>query len=419
MTTGEKMIASLEEGKLEEAMKHLDETMKFGTHEEKFSLAEELHHLGFLEEAKSLYENLLEYYPGEGELLIEIAEILVEMDKEEEAVERLSELDKEDPVYPRGLLLLADLYQMQGLFEVSEQKLKSAKGLLPDEPVIDFGLAELYSETGRFLEAIRYYTSLVEAGHVEFSGVHIHQRLAEAYSVGGAFEEALKHYEIALEEHLEINTLFGYGFTAYQAGFYETAIEKLESVKELDPEYHSVYLLLARAYEHDERLEESLETVREGQKQDEFNKELSFFGGRIALKLGLDSDAEELLRNALALDPGYLEAALVLNKLFFAYDKYEDVLEIAAIVKGEGEEEPQLSWDLAKAYEGLEQYKDALNHYRLAYTDFKNHQEFLLEYGEFLVEEGLRTEAVEVYKQLIVMDPSNDEWQDLIERLQD
>lgn len=53
---------------------------------------------------------------------------------------------------------------------------------------------------------------------------------------------------------------------------YETAIEKLESVKELDPEYHSVYLLLARAYEHEERLEESLEAVREGQKQDEFNR---------------------------------------------------------------------------------------------------------------------------------------------------
>ncbi len=148
---------------------------------------------------------------------------------------------------------------------------------------------------------------------MEFSGVHIHQRRAEAYSVGGAFEEALKHYEMALEEHLEINTLFGYAFTAYQAGFYEKAIEKLESVKELDPEYHSVTFYWP-GYEHESALEESLEAVREGQKQDEFNKELSS-SGRVALKLGLDADAEELLRNALALDgiSGYLEAALVLK----------------------------------------------------------------------------------------------------------
>jgi tetratricopeptide (TPR) repeat protein len=419
MSYAEQMLSSLEEGKLDEAKKQYKQALKFGSHEEKFSLAEELHHLGFLEEAKELYENLLEYYPGEGELLIEIAEVLVEMDNEEEAIDKLAELDEEDPTYPRALLLLADLYQMQGLFEVSEQKLLQAKKLLPDEPVVDFGLGELYSETGRFLEAIRHYHALIQRGTTELGGTNVHQRLAEAYSVGGAFEEALTHYEKALEDHLEINTLFGYAVTAYQAGFYEKAIEKLISVKELDPEYHSVYLLLARSYEHEEKLQESLETIQEGVKQDEYNKELNLFGGKVSLKLGLEKEAETFFREALALDPGYVEAALVINKLFFTQDRFDDVLEIAQMLTVEGEEEPQINWDLAKAYEGLEQFNHALKQYRIAYTYFKNHQEFLLEYGQFLVEEGLRGEAVEVYKHLIEMDPSNDEWQDLIERLQD
>ncbi|WP_374054167.1 tetratricopeptide repeat protein [Rossellomorea sp. FM04394] len=413
------MLSSLEEGKLEEAQKEYKQALKFGSHEEKFSLAEELHHLGFLDEAKELYENLLQYYPGEGELLIELAEVLVEMDNEEEAINKLAELDEKDPIYPRALLLLADLYQIQGLFEVSEQKLLQAKRLLPDEPVIDFGLGELYSETGRFLEAIRHYQTLIQNGTTEIGGTNVHQRLAEAYSVGGAFEEALTHYEKALKEHLEINTLFGYAFTAYQAGFYEKAIEKFVSVKELDPEYHSVYLLLAKSYEHEEMLQESIETIQEGVKQDEYNKELNLFGGKISLKLGLESEAEAFLREALALDPGYVEAALVINKLFFTQDRFDDVLEIAQMLTVEGEEEPQINWDLAKAYEGLEQYNHALKQYRIAYTYFKNHQEFLLEYGQFLVEEGLRGEAIEVYEHLIEMDPSNDEWQELIERLQD
>ncbi|QWC21484.1 tetratricopeptide repeat protein [Bacillus haikouensis] len=419
MSHSEKMLTSLEEGNLDEAKKHFNETLKFGSHEEKFSLAEELHHLGFLNEAKELYENLLLYYPGEGELIIELAEVLVEMDKEEEAIELLSHIEEDDSSYPRALLLMADLYQMQGLFEVSEQKLLQAKGLLPGEPVILFGLGELYAETGRFLEAIRYYTQLVDKGITEIGGTYIHQRLAEAYSVGGSFEEALGHYEKAMEEHLEINTLFGFAFTAYQAGYYETAIEKLVSVKELDPDYHSVYLLLAKAYEHEEELDKSLETIREGIKQDEFNKELSLFGGKISLKLGLDEQAEAYLRNSLALDPGYLEAALLINKLFFTQDRFDDVLEIAAMLAAEGEEEPQLAWDLAKAYEGLEQYNDALKQYRAAYTYFKNHEDFLIEYGQFLMEEGLRKEALEIYNRLLDMDPSNDEWQDLIERLQE
>ncbi|WP_064091035.1 tetratricopeptide repeat protein [Rossellomorea aquimaris] len=419
MSYGEQMITSLEEGNLEEAKKQYEQVLKFGSHEDKFSLAEELHQLGFLEEAKELYENLLQYYPGEGELLVEVAEVLVEMDQEEEAINNLALIEEDDPTYPRALLLLADLYQMQGLFEVSEQKLIQAKKILPEEPVIDFGLGELYAETGRFLEAIRHYDTLIKNGITELGGTNVHQRLAEAYSVGGAFEEALTHYEKALEKNLEINTLFGYAFTAFQAGFYEKAIEKFVSVKELDPEYHSVYLLLAKSYEHDEQLQESLETIQEGVKQDEFNKELNLFGGKISLKLGLEEEAEKFLREALALDPGYVEAALLINKLFFTQDRYEDVLEIAQMLTVEGEEEPQVNWDLAKAYEGLEEYNYALKQYRIAYNYFKNQQQFLIEYGQFLVEEGLRGEAIEVYKHLIKMDPSNDEWQELIERLQD
>jgi tetratricopeptide (TPR) repeat protein len=419
MSYREQMITALEEGNLEKAKKDYKKVMKSGTDEEKYLLAEDLQHLGFLQETVDLYENLLKKYPGEGDLIVGLSEVFVEMDNEEKAIELLLTLSEQDPEYPRALLLLADLYQMQGLHEVSERKLVQAKQLLPNEEVIDFALAELYMELGRFLEAIRFYNSLLAGGTTEFAGVHIHQRLAEAYSVGGAFEEALKHYEKASSNSLEINTLFGYGFTAYQAGFYETAIEKFISVKELDPEYNSVYLLLAKAYEHEEKLKESFETVQEGISKDEFNKELYLFGGKIALKQALEEDAESLLRQSLALDPGYSEAAFTLNKLFFTNERYSDVLEIINMLKAEGEEDPQIHWDSAKAFEGLEQYNDALNHYRTAYTYFKNHEEFLIEYGEFLIEEGLREEAIEIYKELLRQDPSNVEWQEMIESLRD
>ena len=78
-------------------------------------------------------------------------------------------------------------------------------------------------------------------------------------STSGSFEESLPYYEKALDEKLEINTLFGYAFTAFQAGFYRTAIERFNELKELDPEYHSLYLPLAKAYEHEEELESSLD----------------------------------------------------------------------------------------------------------------------------------------------------------------
>ena len=89
-------------------------------------------------------------------------------------------------------------------------------------------------------------------------GVSIHQRIAEALSGMGEFEEALPYFEKALDYQLEINTLFEYAFTAYQAGMYQMAIKKFTELKELDPEYHSLYLYLARSYEHLEDLDQGL-----------------------------------------------------------------------------------------------------------------------------------------------------------------
>jgi tetratricopeptide (TPR) repeat protein len=411
----EKILSLLESGQHDEAIKSYKDILLNGSNEERFVLGEELLHLGFLEEAKELFETLLIAYPEEGELLVLLAEACIELGNEEEAMLALEKIQSTDQSYPQALLLAADLYQMQGLFEVSEQKLLTAKKILPDEVLIDFALAELYMEQGRFTNAIHLYEGVLTK-ESEIAGTSIHQRLAEAYSAGGAFEEALPHYEQALEDKFEVNTLFGYGFTALHAGYYQTAIEKLTELKNIDREYNSLYLYLAKAYEHEEELAKSLEVIKEGLQFDEFNKDLFFYGGKIALKLNLEDEAESLIREALALDPEFVEAALTLNKLFFHQEKYDDVLEIIDIMNEHGVEEPQLLWDEANALANVERYSEALNKYQLAYNFFKNQQEFLTDYGYFLIEEGKTQDAAEIFSMLLERDPSNEEFAELVQR---
>ncbi|PLR77149.1 hypothetical protein CU633_11395 [Bacillus sp. V3-13] len=414
----EKIVALLEKGQQEEALTEYKKILNSGTAEEKFSLAEELFQFGFLSEARALYENLLQAYPDEGELLVLLAETCIELGDEDEAMLALEKVSPADPGYPQALLLLADLYQMNGLYEVSEQKLKNAKQLLPNEVVIDFAMGELYAEQGKVTEAIRAYEAVL-LQETEIAGVIIHQRIADILSASGSFEEALPHYEQALAEKLEINTLFGYAFTALQAGFNRTAIEKFNEVKSLDPEYHSLYLHLAKAYEREEELVQSFESVKEGIRQDEFNKDLFFYGGKIALKLAEEDEAERLFREALALDPAFTEAALTLNKLFIKQERYEDVIELIKELDIQEEEEPQFIWDEALALQHLEKYSHALNKYEHAYTFFKNDHEFLNDYGYFLVEEGKNATAAEIFIKLLKGDPSNEEYQQMIERLTD
>jgi tetratricopeptide (TPR) repeat protein len=413
-----KIISLLENGQHKEALNEYNVVLQQGLPEEKFLLGEEMYQFGFLNEAKALVENLLETYPEEGELLVLLGEILVEAGEEEEAILVLERISEQDANFGPALLLLADLYQIQGLYEVCERKLLKAKKLLPDEVIIDFALGELYSEQGEVIKARNAYERVLTE-EVEIAGVNIHGRLADLLSGSGAFEEALTYYDKALDERIEINTLFGYGLTALQAGYNRTAIEKFIELKELDPEYHSLYLHLAKAYERESELENSLSAIKEGIKQDEFNKELFFYGGKMSIKLGKVEDAEQYFREALALDPGFMEAALTLNKLFFQQERYDDVIELISQLDITGDEEPQLLWDSALAYDKLEEYSYALDKYESAYTFFKNNDDFLLDYGYFLVEEGKNGRAAEIFKQLLKGDPTNVEYLDLLERLTD
>jgi len=412
------IINMLENGQHKEALNEYNIVLKNGSHDEKFLLGEELYQYGFLEEAKALVEKLLEIYPEEGELLVLLGEILVEAGEEEEAILVLEKISEQDVHFGQSLLLLADLYQVQGLYEVCERKLLKAKELLPDEVIIDFALGELYSDQGEIIKAMNAYKMVLKEEN-EIAGVNIHGRIADLLSASGAFEEALTYYDQALDEKLEINTLFGHAFTALQAGYNRTAIEKFNELKGLDPEYHSLYLHLAKAYEREEELDNSLHSIKEGIKQDEFNKELFFYGGKIALKLGKVDEAEQFFREALALDPGFIDAALTLNKLFFQQERYEDVIELISQLDITEDEEPQILWDSAIAYDKLEEFSYALDKYESAYTFFKNNESFLQDYGYFLIEEGKNDRAAEVFKQLLIKDPTNVEYLDLLERITD
>ncbi|OCA90923.1 hypothetical protein A8F94_03380 [Bacillus sp. FJAT-27225] len=411
-----KIISMLENGQHTEAINEYNEVLQTGTADEKFLLGEEMLQYGFLEEAISLFENLLLYYPGEGEIIVLLAEAYIDNDHEEKAILLLEDIEDDDPSYGEALLLLADLYQMQGLYEVSERKLLAAKVSLPDEPVVDFALAELYSSMGEVKKSILFYEEALKEGE-NIAGANIHERLAEILSASGAFEDALPHYEKALGNKVEINTLFGFAFTALQAGFSRIAIEKFTELKNLDPEYHSLYLNLAKAYEQEDETQNAFETVQEGIGRDQFNKDLFFYGGKLALKLGLEREAEGMLREALALDPGFSEAALTLNKLFIHQDRYSDVIDLIENLDVNEHAEPQFLWDAAVSYNELEEFEKASENFETAYNFFKENESFLNDYGYFLIEEGKTGKAAEVFNRLLKNDPSNEEYAGLVERL--
>lgn len=411
MELANKMLHALEHEDMALAKKYFDEVVQAGTDEEQYYLAEELFTLGFLDETEDLYELLLAKYKDESELLVRAAEVALEKDDIDSAQDYLEKVNKEDEAYIESLLVLADLYQMQGLFEVSEQKLLEAKQMAPNEPIIDFALGEYYLSQARFASAVQSYQTAVEAGLTIISNgaVSVYERIAEAFAASGAFEEALSYYERALEDKESVDTLFGMGLTAYQAKDYTKAIHALEHLREHDPSYTTLYSYLAKSYEENGEPEKAIAVLRDGLTQDEFNKEMFLEAGKLAVTLRLPEEAEEFYRQAIVLDEEYSEAIMQLNKLLLAKEDYEGVIEL---VEGLGEEvisEPQIFWDVSVAYQETEQYNKAKANYELAYSHFTNNPTFLKEYGLFLREEGEYAKSQEVLRNYLELEPEDTE----------
>lgn len=185
----EKMLSALRNENLTEANRMLEEALRKDEPEILASLAEELQSLGFLEEAKRILEKLLKDFPEEDIFYLSLAEIAIENDDIDGAFEYLERIQPESENYLESLLVIADLYQVLGIPEVSEAKLLQAKTIAPEEPLITFALAELHFSANQLGEAINDYSLLQKQGLEEIANISIDERIGAAYSMMGALKK--------------------------------------------------------------------------------------------------------------------------------------------------------------------------------------------------------------------------------------
>ncbi|WP_274309720.1 tetratricopeptide repeat protein [Solibacillus daqui] len=413
----EQLLQAIQEGDIQLVNQLLESFLVDAEPAAQYEIAEALLHFGFLSEADRVFEHLQFLFPEEAQISIDRAGVLIELGEEDEALDLLMAVSDDVPEYPQALLVLADYYQMQGLFEVAEQRINEALQLLPNEALLQFAKAELLFETGRFSEAARIYEELYEMDK-KFAGTILAQRLAEVYRAGAAYESALDFYMEALEEEVTADLLFGSGYAAFQIEKFDLAIKQLEDLKELDPDYFSAYLLLAESYSMQEDNKRALKVIQEGLKRDEYDKSLYLFAGKMALKNSMPTEAIGYLTEAIALDPEYMEAIMVLMSVYSQQESYEEIISLYEQLQQYDFEWVSIYPFVANAFNEEELFDKAYEIYKEAYNEFNEDVEFLEKYCLFLVEDGKREEAKQIAERLVQLQPSEQQWIDLLERFE-
>ncbi|WP_195555767.1 tetratricopeptide repeat protein [Weissella cibaria] len=421
-TFAERMLDELSGGQLEDAKKSFASSLRYDDDDTVYSLAEELYGLGFSSQAKRAYQKLLEKYPDEDQLRTALADIAIDEDKTDEAIAYLAEISPESNAYIESLLVLADLYQSEGLNEAAEAKLREAYDLAPEESIIKFALAEFYFATGQYNTAIPFYRELLQAGERRFSGLDIASRIGVAYVLVGNFKNALGYLEQIKTTDLTPDVRFQLGMTyAADPETADKAIDALEELQEIDPSYAGLYEPLGQLYEDTNDQEQALITYQAGIAVDAFNTALYQRAAAVAQIQGEDEEADRIYREALENNPEDLTLTIGYSNLLVAMGDHVGNINLLNAFLGEDDSEtdPQLYWNLAQSYTALEDFEMATKYWNAALPFFLDNINFLKPAYYYFREEGetaLAEEALFNYTQLA---PNDYEMAELYDQLKE
>lgn len=418
MTYAEKTLDFLSKGDLTSAEENFTQALKNDSDEMIYSLAEELYSLGFSEMAQKAYQHLLELYPDEDSLKTPLAEIEISKGNDDRALAILSQITPESDAYLEALLVSADLYQTQGAFDVSEQKLLQAYYLAPEEPVIEFALAELYFNIKEYRKAAKFYLSLVKQGILEFSRVNLVARLGVSYAGYGKFETALGYLEQIPAEQMDNDTLFQLAFTQRELGDLENAAKNFEELRDKAPDYVTLYPYLADIYEQEGNFTQALITAKEGLAVDEFNIYLYEKASLLAAKLGQTSEAITYLKKALEIEPGNLTLVLELSNQLLASQAHEENIALLHEYLANEEIDPQMYWNLGRSQATLDEFEEALKNYQTAMRYLDDNEDFLRDAAFFFRSAGQRALALEMAEKYLSKNPTDYEVEELVSELE-
>ena len=405
MNNSQQMLEALEQQDLAKADSYFQKAIKEDSDEVLLELGSYLEGIGFYPQASQIYEKLSPKFP---EVNISLASIASEDGLIEEAFAYLENISPESDWYVSALVLKADLYQMEGLTDVAREKLLEARNY-SDDPLLIFGLAELDSELGNDLEAIKGYALLDNRSIYQQTGISTYQRIGLSYARLGKFESAIEFLEKAIELEYDDQVAFELASIYFDKEEYQKAVLYFKQLDTISPDFEGYEYGYSLALHKEHRTEEALKIAQQGLSKNPFETRLLLHASQLSYELHQPEQAETYLLQAQENAEDQEEILLRLGTLYQGQERYEDIIALKTY-------EPEnllTKWMIAKSYQELEELESADELYQKLAPDLKDNPEFLEQYIYLLRELGKIEEAKDFIQSYLQIVPDDLQMQDL------
>lgn len=409
MSNSQEMLEALDQQDLTRADHYFQKALVEDPDDLLLELAYYLEGIGFYPQARQIYEKLAPVFP---EVNLNLASISSEDGQIEEAFAYLEEIQPNSDSYVSALVLKADFYQMEGLTDVAREKLLEALHY-SDDPLLIFGLAELDSELGNDLEAIKGYAQLDNRDIYEQTGISTYQRIGTAYARLGKFESAIEFLEKALELEYEDQTTFELASLYFDQEEYQKAVLYFKQLDTISPDFEGYEYGYSQALHKEHQTEQALLIAQQGLEKNPFETRLLLLSSQLSYELHQPEQAEAYLLQAQEDAEDQEEILLRLATMYQEQERYEDILALEVY-------EPEnllTKWMIARSYQETEDLDVAYESYQALVSELKENPEFLEQYIHLLRELGRFEEAKEQIQYYLKLVPDDIQMQDLYERL--
>ena len=195
--------------------------------------------------------------------------------------------------------------------------------------------------------------------------------------------------EKAIEIEYDDTIAFELATLLYDQEEYQKANFYFKQIETMSADFEGYEYIYALSLHAEHKTEEALRIAQQGISKNAFNVQLLLLASQLSYELHDTQSAESYLKQALPLAEDQDEIVLRLSTLYLEEERYDDLVALA-----DYEFDSVLArWNIAKAYQALDDEEKAFQIYQDLSTDLSDNPEFLQDYAYILREFGYRDQA--------------------------